>query len=280
MTRHPRTWAVTLVAAGLAVGAPMLQSPASDTPRAVPAADAPLAGGLPAADASSTGAAADLPVDEASEPDTRSTDGLPDEPRAESTDEASQPPPVTYRLSPEGFHVAAGSGSVVGTYGEVRTYTVEVQPTTGVPLATVLPFVRETLEDPERGWTSRGEVKLQWVAHVEEADFRVVIAAPETVDRHCAEVDLETYGVYSCWDGERTMLNARRWEHGAHDFGDDLRTYRTYLVNHEVGHALGRVHEECPPEGGVAPVMMQQTVTTGACDPNGWPWPQTEPAAD
>lgn len=270
MIRHPRTWAVTLVVAGLVVVVPMLPSAGPDTPRPVPAADAPSGPDLRTVDAPTTGAAADLPVDEASRPDV---------PTAVPTDASSEHPPVAYRLSREGFHVAAGSGPVVGTYGEVRTYTVEVQPTTGVSLATILPFVRETLEDPDRGWTSHGEVRLQWVAHVEEADLRVVIAEPDTVDRHCAEVDLETYGIFSCWDGERTMLNAWRWEHGARDFGDDLSTYRTYLVNHEVGHALGRTHEECPSEGAVAPVMMQQTVTTGMCDPNGWPWPRTEAVA-
>lgn len=275
MIRHPRTWAVSVVAAGLVAAAPMLQPAGPDTPvrpdarAAAPAADAPSEGGLPAADATTSGVAASLPVDEATEPDTDATV----EPMVVPSEASSDHPNVIYRLSPEGFHVAAGSGAVVGTYGEVRTYTVEVEPTTQVPLATVLPFVRETLEDPDRGWTSHGEVRLQWVAHVEEADFRVVIAEPDSVDRHCAEVDLETDGVFSCWDGERAMLNAWRWEHGARDFGTDLRTYRTYLVNHEVGHALGRTHEECPSAGAVAPVMMQQTVTTGACDPNGWPWP-------
>ena len=272
MSRHPRTWAVTLVVAGLVAGVEMLQLPGPDTPRPVPAADAPSGDDLSAADARTAGAAEGLPVDEASRPDTV--------PTAVPTGEASEHPPVPYRLSAEGFHVAAGSGPVVGTHGDVRTYTVEVEPTTGVPLATLLPFVRETLEDPDRGWTSHGEVRLQRVAHVEEADLRVVIAEPDTVDRHCAEVDLETHGVFSCWDGERTMLNAWRWEHGARDFDDDLQTYRTYLVNHEVGHALGRTHEECPSEGAVAPVMVQQTVTTGSCDPNGWPWPGTGPVGD
>ena len=68
------------------------------------------------------------------------------------------------------------------------------------------------------------------------------------------------------------MLNVRRWDHGAADFSD-LGTYRTYLVNHEVGHGLGRGHVGCPASGAPAPVMMQQTKSTGACVPNGWPYP-------
>ena len=118
----------------------------------------------------------------------------------------------------------------------------------------------------------RGEVRLQWVGDPAEADFRVVLALPASVDAACAEVGLETQGRQSCWDGERTMLNSWRWEHGATDFGDQLETYRTYLVNHEVGHALGRRHVDCDEPGARAPVMMQQTVSVGDCRPWGWPY--------
>jgi len=58
---------------------------------------------------------------------------------------------------------------------------------------------------------------------------------------------------------------------GAEDFGTDLATYRLYLINHEVGHFLGWGHVGCPAQGALAPLMMQQSVTTNGCIPNGWP---------
>ena len=63
-----------------------------------------------------------------------------------------------------------------------------------------------------------------------------------------------------------------RWERGADDFRD-LTTYRRYLVNHEFGHGVGHGHVDGPAPGAAALVMMQQTITTGACDANGWPYP-------
>lgn len=270
MIRHPRTVSATLVAVGLVAALPLLVAPSGTVRSATPEAEAPAteAADAPAADAPADGAEAAHAAADAVLPRPTSSTAVTD-PWVPGPEAAEVP----HALSPEGFRVAQGDGPVVGTYGEVRTYTVEVEPMTGVELGAVLPFVRRTLEDADRGWTSHGEVQLQWTDDVDEADVRVVIARPETVDRHCAEVDLETYGVFSCWDGERTMLNAWRWQHGATDFRGDLATYRTYLVNHEVGHALGRTHLECPSPGEVAPIMMQQTVTTGECEPNGWPWP-------
>jgi Protein of unknown function (DUF3152) len=43
------------------------------------------------------------------------------------------------------------------------------------------------------------------------------------------------------------------------------------MVNHEVGHALGRGHAACPRAGDPARVMMQQTKGVDACRPNPWP---------
>ncbi len=67
------------------------------------------------------------------------------------------------------------------------------------------------------------------------------------------------------------MLNAERWARGARTYGADLSGYRRYMVNHEVGHALGRGHAACPRAGDPARVMMQQTKGVDACRPNPWP---------
>ena len=56
-----------------------------------------------------------------------------------------------------------------------------------------------------------------------------------------------------------------------------LSAYRTYVINHEVGHALGHDHEPCPKAGALAPVMMQQTLgvrppASARCRPNAFPY--------
>lgn len=167
----------------------------------------------------------------------------------------------------EGLLVAPGRAPV-GT-GPLLTYTVEVEAATGLDPAAAADAVRTALEDP-RSW---GRIRtLQQVDRASRAMARIIIARPATVDALCAEAGLDTAGIYSCWNGRVVALNAWRWEVGADGF-PDIATYRTYLVNHEVGHVLGRGHVACPGPGAPAPLMMQQSKGLAGCTANGWPFP-------
>ncbi|MCA1713376.1 MAG: DUF3152 domain-containing protein [Actinobacteria bacterium] len=160
-----------------------------------------------------------------------------------------------------------GTSAVAGT-GPLQTYEVLVEGGIGIDGPAFVAAVERVLADP-RSWTAGGRRSLQRVDAA--ADLRIVLASPDTTDDLCAP--LRTVGRLSCGSGRTAVLNARRWLTGAPAYAGRLDAYRTYLVNHEVGHTLGRGHAGCPGRGRPAPVMMQQTLTVGRCRPSAWPFP-------
>jgi len=161
---------------------------------------------------------------------------------------------------------AAGGESMPRGSGSRVTYSVEVEQGLPYSTATVAQFVDDVLSDT-RGWTSVTPAELQRVS--EAPMFRIRLATPETADELCKPLD--TAGRLSCRNGEMVVLNAWRWANGAEAYGSDLKRYRTYLVNHEFGHALGNGHDQCPGAGEPSPVMAQQTKGLDGCRPNPWP---------
>lgn len=186
--------------------------------------------------------------------------------------------PRSHDIGPTGipstgrFTIASGRSEQVGA-GPLRTFAVEVEDGMGIDAEEFAAEVERIVFD-HRGWTSSGRVALQRLDS-EHVSFRVSLASPETVDAACTP--LRTVRRFSCWNGTRAMINVWRWHAGADAYGEDLVGYRTYLVNHEVGHALGHGHVDCPEPGQRAPVMMQQTISVGDCVANPWPFPDAEP---
>ncbi len=146
--------------------------------------------------------------------------------------------------------------------GAVR-FLVEVEGGLSVDRAAFARSVTRTLRD-RRSWTT----PFQRVGSG-PVDFRVTLAGPSLTDHLCAP--LLTNGIYSCAQDGRAVLNAMRWREGARAYGNRLDRYRIYMVNHEVGHLLGRSHASCPAPGARAPVMMQQTKGVAPCRPQPWP---------
>lgn len=148
------------------------------------------------------------------------------------------------------------------------TFRIESEQGLPIRLRTFARVVRSTLGD-DRSW-SRGDPSRVGEAGP-DADFRIVLASPDTTDHLCAP--LATRGRVSCRNGADVVINAWRWVNSAPAYGDRIMQYRRYVINHEVGHALGNPHEACPFPGAVAPVMLQQTLGLDGCIRN--PWPET-----
>lgn len=173
------------------------------------------------------------------------------------------PPPDVAASGPGTFRPAVPASPSGSTEDVDVRVTVEIED--GLPFdpGATAGAVTTILQD-RRGWSGTT------FAHVAtEADLRILIATPATTDQLCAP--LETRGRVSCRNGGLVILNALRWAYATNDYVDAVPDYRRYLVNHEVGHALGQQHVECPAPGLPAPVMQQQTYGLDGCRRNPWP---------
>jgi hypothetical protein len=200
----------------------------------------------------------------------------------------------TWRMIP-GRTPTVGQGTA-----KVFTYTVEVE--NGIERTTFggddafVAMVDQTLANP-KSWTHNPQFAFVRIdqADTGKPDFRISLTSPMTVREGCGyEFPLET----SCFNPSfgsdaqpRVFINEARWVRGAVPFQGDVGSYRQYVINHEVGHAIGYLrHEPCDKQGGLAPVMMQQTFSTAnddaakfdpewvrpdgkTCQFNPWPYP-------
>ena len=190
---------------------------------------------------------------------------------------AQLPAGVPYTAKGAGsFRIVPDVGAAAGA-GPIRRYTIEVEVglsdrETGSFAAKVV----ATLAD-RRSWIAGKGVALQRTDDRARADWSIVLTTPMTVRSVCGyEIHVET----SCWDGahRRVVINVARWMRGAAAYVGDVDAYRAYAVNHETGHALGHQHAHACLPGGLAPVMMQQTLGLRAvdrrlCRANPWPYP-------
>lgn len=69
-------------------------------------------------------------------------------------------------------------------------------------------------------------------------------------------------------------INEQRWLREYNDDKSELQlpAYRAYVIQHEVGHAIGHArHAKCEAPGERTPIMLQQTKGTQGCTP--YPFP-------
>ncbi len=151
--------------------------------------------------------------------------------------------------------------------GRLIRYRVKVEKNLDIDANAAAREIAKTLND-KRSWRGDGSVRFQLVGKAKLTDLTIYLLTPGTTDERCHP--LNTRGQVSCQQGRSVNLNAVRWVRGVRHFDGDLTGYRQYLVNHEVGHSLGRGHRKCPGKGKRAPVMQQQTKGLGGCKANPW----------
>lgn len=156
----------------------------------------------------------------------------------------------------------------VGIAGSISTVSVDIEDVLGWSTFDAQAEILAILGDA-RGWTEPGTLRFQLVE--ENADVRIRIATPATVDARC--FPLRTGGRLSCRSGSTLNINSDRWAGATSFWTASLGEYRAYVINHEMGHFLGHGHVNCPGSGQLAPVMQQQTKSLQGCQPNGWPYP-------
>ncbi len=191
------------------------------------------------------------------------------------------------------FHMVRGTSQPFGTGAERKTFSIEVED--GIQSAsqdTLFADAVMAILTDDRSWVGGGQFTLQRVDSG-EPDFRISLTSQMTVrgPQNCGwQIQLEA----SCYNRlvKRVFVNDARWVRGAVSYNGDLGSYRVYAINHEVGHALGHHHQACAENGGLAPVMMQQSWSTSnddlagldpdgsvradgkVCKPNPFPFPR------
>jgi hypothetical protein len=142
-------------------------------------------------------------------------------------------------------------------------YAVEIGPGVEYKLSKFAKEVQDCLDDPS-GWKSRG-YKFRPVKKDEKPRMTIILSSPRTLrDNGCKDENLSC----AILNGGKVWINAMRWTLGATPSKQNLEGYRQYVISHEVGHALGYDHVDCPGDHEPAPIMMQQTLGIGKCEPN------------
>ncbi|MBW8482239.1 DUF3152 domain-containing protein [Actinomadura parmotrematis] len=191
-------------------------------------------------------------------------------------------PPAAGRVGepPSGTAVPAkGTGrfrraavAVPHTVGSGKTlrYAVDVEGGTQQSAGAFAAQVEQILGG-RRGWTAGGKWAFQRVDSG-SYDFVIRLATPATTDKLCQAAGVDTAGEADCAAGRQIVVNLRRWLLPTTEYKGYPALYRTFLINHEVGHRIGQKHVTCPGKGRAAPVMMEQFQGLDGCRVNGWPF--------
>jgi len=147
----------------------------------------------------------------------------------------------------------------------ILRYTITKEPCVSLSLPQFTRLVKSVLQPSQ--W--RGHQFVHVTSGV--PDFRIILTSPRTVYRTCGFRGLSCANIRTKY----IYINSNRYARGSKRSGMSLADYRVYVINHEVGHILGKGHAVCPCKtkrcNELAPVMNQATLGNGHCKPNNSP---------
>lgn len=199
------------------------------------------------------------------------------------------------------FTVVPGVGTPVDGEGEVLWVSVTIEDGVAIDSLAFKTYVITTL-NANRGWGNNNTV--QFVPTDGVADYRIVVASPYTAAVLCpdphlvapaqsvsdaADAEAEaatpsataspvavTDSPWSCGQPGVVVISSYDWTAGLPIYGTDYAGARAYLLNHRVGHALGKEHVECVGERADVMVVQDEALPEG-CQTNAWPYPDAPP---
>jgi hypothetical protein len=105
--------------------------------------------------------------------------------------------------------------------------------------------------------------------HASTSDWIITLEQQEYIDSFFSSKGLSV--TFMNERPRRTLFSFANWSKNPLALPDySKKEYRTYLVLHECGHALGLGHVKCSGSGPV-PIMYQQTRGNKTCSKNIWP---------
>lgn len=162
-----------------------------------------------------------------------------------------------------------------------RMVTYEVEPYDSGVDRSLLPLLRQRAEEALYATVSWNILHRLLIEHVaDDGDFTIYLASPARIGDHpgCSEA-------YSCTVGDAVLINEDNFTDRPSPWAARSQSeYQRYLVLHETGHWLdfddtaddsdpSHYNDEKYCVDGDAPVMKQQSISTGDCDTNVYPLP-------
>jgi hypothetical protein len=133
-------------------------------------------------------------------------------------------------------------------------------------------FFMNTLNDP-RAWP------IRWIEtrNSHQSNWNVVLESQDYIDQKYPSkikglsVTEMAPIMSSGLKAPKTVFSYENWTNVPQELRGsyNVHEYRTYVIMHECGHAIGLGHSKCM--GGLAPIMLQQTRGLQNCRKNLWP---------
>ncbi|MGC4175596.1 DUF3152 domain-containing protein [Demequina sp.] len=172
--------------------------------------------------------------------------------------------------------------------GIVRYVRIDVEQGLSMIDGTLATFVMSALTDAQ-GWAKEGPTTF--IQTEGAPDVRIVFASPFTAAALCptpheaaalapdtsstpspTPSSSTTGWVTQCAEQGTVVISVYDWIQGLEPFAEDRTAARQYLLNHGLGHVLGRPDVKC--SKGLADVMVNQRTLSSKCTPNPWPFPE------